>query len=108
VQVDETIYVLSAFANTTHALYRPSTPGHASCESFTAPVRFVENLEPLDYTKHHGLDLFPAFNEHWLDGLRASHSRSHVGEEPDEDEKPPGYLPVYQRSLLRPECVSLR
>ncbi|EIN03591.1 hypothetical protein PUNSTDRAFT_147021 [Punctularia strigosozonata HHB-11173 SS5] len=104
--VHEVVSTLSALPATT-LLYRPTIPGHASCASFLGPVSSPDELVPLTFDGDWGWTLFPSFNELWVNVLRGGITGPHISEDrdaPSMGPKPPGYLPVYTRSLLRPDA----
>jgi hypothetical protein len=76
----------------TSVLYRPTIVGHTACLSVDVPARSESELAPITYEDNYGWPLFPTFNRMWQDMLQAA------GES-----RPRGYLPIYHRSVLRPE-----
>lgn len=103
-------------------LVRPTIPGHAYCGRFRAPVASPAELVPISWGEWHSWSVFPALNDAWVTEMRKSEApfgaplekqverQGKVGKWGENGaamsgERPRGWLPVYWRSLLRPEWV---
>ncbi|EJD38178.1 hypothetical protein AURDEDRAFT_172812 [Auricularia subglabra TFB-10046 SS5] len=79
-------------------LFRPTVPGHPNCETATAPFASETEgnamLAELDFFADMAWGTFPSYNLMWRTAFAALHAEV-------------GWLPVFTRSLLRPDAHRL-
>ncbi|KIY43884.1 hypothetical protein FISHEDRAFT_77807 [Fistulina hepatica ATCC 64428] len=96
--VEVMLPVLSNIPNTLF-LYRPTIPGHPSCDlGPSVPAENISELSPLTYERNFGWNLFESFNEIWRTAMMSS--------SPPHEQN--AFLPVYMRSVLRPDVHMLK
>jgi hypothetical protein len=108
-QADAVIEVLTALPRT-HYLLRPYIPGHRECWKYTTPLNSTADIpnfappppstpsSPLEFTAQDGWKLAATMNKMWQHQLLNAQDPMML-----EGPRPRGYLPVYTRSVLRPE-----
>lgn len=117
VQARTALSTLRSFARTT-TLVRPTIPGHTHCAAFRTPVPSPAELAPPEqWAQSYGWAAHPALNDAWVAAMRAAQvpavrppprRKGGAGRWGERGEamgggRPRGWVPVYWRSLLRPE-----
>lgn len=89
------LVALSAKAS---VIFRPTIPGHPECDKATEPFKTEAEardiISHMDFFHDMAWGTFPSYNVMWRDAFRSLHANI-------------GWLPVYTRSIMRPEAHRL-